>query len=84
MKVLTAKKAALIQRAKELDDTAPDEQCPGCGRTLDDIRNQPGPKGRSEWHTVTGGLFDSSCAWSNDHLVARAMRRRLIRTGDMP
>ena len=76
MKVLTAKQAALIQLAKELDDFAPDELCPGCQRVIDGIT--------TDTHLANNDPDNPQrCAWSKDHLVARAMRRRLIRTGTM-
>ena len=83
MEVMTARRAALVLRAMEVDDPYPDELCPGCGRPLSMIGREGKGHGNGEFH-LADLVSGEPCAWSHSHLVARVWRRRLIRTGKMP
>lgn len=86
----TERQAAILARARELDDDRPDHICPGCGRDITGwerhVRHyRPGFEsiGRR-----SGGLFVNSretnlvglCDWDADHLSARMFRRHYIAT----
>lgn len=64
-----ADRAVILERATELDDDAPDDVCPGCGRHITEAF-------RFHAHQVSAGDL---CPWGPNELSARLARRLLLR-----
>lgn len=86
----TERQAAILARARELDDDRPDHICPGCGRDItgwerhikhyrpgfESIGKRSGNPFINNRETNLVGL----CDWDADHLSARMFRRHYIAT----
>ena len=81
MTILDDRRAAIVARARELDDIYPDHICPGCGADIigwgghDGHVAGPGP---ARWTFERGAQDAGECEWTHVMLSARSLRRRVI------
>lgn len=86
MTFLADRRAAIVARARELDDIYPDHICPGCGADIIGWGGHDGHVagiGPARWTVERGCVVDGGgCEWTHVMLSARSLRRRLIAEAD--